>query len=45
MFLHKVVGKYISRIVCMVMFVLIQFDVYGYNMIYASACDGAFLYI
>ena len=41
MFSHKVAGKYISRIVCMVMFVLIQFDVYGYDMIYAAACDGA----
>ena len=40
MFLHKVVGKYISRIVCMIMFVLIQFDVYGYDMIYAAVCDN-----
>lgn len=38
MFLHRIVGKYISRIVCMVMFVLIQFDVYGYDMIYAAIC-------
>ena len=41
MFSHKVIGKYISRIVCMIMFVLIQFDVYGYDMIYAAVCDDA----
>ena len=41
MFSHKVAGKYISRIVCMIMFVLIQFDVYGYDMIYATVCDDA----
>ncbi len=40
MFSQKVLGKYISRIVCMVMFVLIQFDVFGYDLIYASSCDG-----
>ena len=39
MFLHKEAGKYISRIVCMVMFVLIQFDVFGYDLIYAAFCD------
>ena len=39
MFSHKVAGKYISRIVCMVMFVLIQFDVFGYDLIYAAFCD------
>lgn len=39
MFSHKVAGKYISRIVCMVMFVLIQFDVFGYDLIYAAVCD------
>lgn len=39
MFLHKAVGKYISRIVCMVMFVLIQFDVFGYDLLYAASCD------
>lgn len=41
MFSHKVTGKYISRIVCMIMFVLIQFDVYGYDMIYAAVCDDS----
>lgn len=39
MFLHKVVGKYLSRVVCMIMFVLIQFDVYGYDLIHAAVCD------
>lgn len=39
MFSHKVAGKYISRIVCMIMFVLIQFDVFGYDLIYAAFCD------
>lgn len=39
MFSQKVTRKYISRIVCMVMFVLIQFDVFGYDLIYASICD------
>ena len=41
MFSHKVAGKYISRIVCMVMFVLIQFDVFGYDLIYAAVCDDS----
>lgn len=39
MFSQKVLGKYISRIVCMIMFVLIQFDVFGYDLIYAVTCD------
>ncbi|MCF2583113.1 hypothetical protein [Bacteroides caecigallinarum] len=39
MFSNKVAGKYISRIVCMIMFVLIQFDVFGYDLIYAAYCD------
>lgn len=38
MFSQKLIGKYISRIVCMVMFVLIQFDIFGYDLIYASVC-------
>ena len=39
MFLHKVAGKYLSRVICMIMFVLIQFDVYGYDLLYAAVCD------
>lgn len=39
MFLHKVAGKYLSRVICMIMFVLIQFDVYGYDLLYATVCD------